>query len=163
MSVSLTFTIGLTALQRVQPLDPSFQADWSASLTGDVTGGTSVISADFPADLGVIFEYASALESAGVITDGIFSTRLGQTAGPAAVVQLAIHHETTVVTAGLSVFYWEPPRTMIIPTVGGAVQIEFRAANSDGSALVFHGRAYCWPRNEVIGLPQRTFWPYLTH
>ncbi len=163
MSVTLTFTIGMTPLQRLQPIDPSFQADWSASLTGDASGGTSTTTGQFAADIGVIMEYTSALENSGTITDARTSFRLGRVAGPASVTQLAITSQTVVPVGGTSNFYWEPPRTMVIPSLGGQVEIQFTCANTDGAAVVIHGRAYCWPRNEVIDLPQRTFWPYLTH
>ena len=65
---------------------------------------------------------------------------------------------------GVTVFGWEPPRAMMIPDLGGVIGFLAGIVNPGaGATLQMHGRAYAWPRSEVIDLPQRTFWPYLMH
>lgn len=164
MSVTLTFVAGMTALQRVQPLDPSFQIDYSGTLVGDASGGTATITAQIAADIAVIPEYVAASNNNAAATECRFQLTLGVIAGPAAIIQQMLHNVTTVAIDGTTVFDWEPPRTMVIPALGGQATLIHAIENPTAAgALSVHGRLYGWPRNEVIDLPQRTFWPYLTH
>lgn len=162
MSVSLTFTVHRTALQRVQPLDPSFQADWTASVTGDGTGGQATITASIGANLAVITEYMSAADGSGVATEADMFIATGIQPGPAAFGQAINLHDSSV-GVRQSLFTFIPPRTMMIPDLGGQITFSVEIANPGlTELLVFHGRCYLWPRSEVIDLPQRTFWPYLS-
>lgn len=164
MSVTLTFTTGMSPLQRVQPLDPSFQIDWSASLVGDATAGRATITASVPGDLAVIPEYMSAEDDTAVNLAANFLVSTGILVGPSGSTQLLVHNAISAVVDTQTFWSWEPPRMVIVPAMSGAVLFQVFVDNPGvGKRLFFHGRCYAWPRSEVINLPQRTFWPYLTH
>lgn len=165
MSVALTFTIALHPLQRVQPIDPVWQGDWSAQLTGDASGGVSNIFAQVPLNVSCIPEFLSGFDNSGVATSSTFQLNMGRQPGPAAPTQTIAHTgQVVAAVAGQTAFAWEPPRTMVTPDLGQQVVFLMQIANPGAAELhTYFGRCYCWPRSEVIDLPQRTFWPYLTH
>lgn len=164
MSVTLGFTPGSKPQQRIQPFDPPFLIDWSANLPGDASSGTSTLTCTFDADQALIFEYVTGRDNGGTSTECMFQLVTGVTAGPAAVNQFIGTEVQSVGVATDVQFLWEPPRTMIIPSLGRSVSLIITLGNGGvGTATQMHGRAYAWPRNEVIDLPQRTFVAYLVH
>jgi len=164
MSVSVTVTAHRTALQRVQPLDPAFQADWVVSLDGDATGGTASITVDLGDNLAAIPEYASCQDTSGVSVSALLFIGLANRPGPAAFAQSILMGQTAVIVGTQTVYLFEPPRTMLTPLTDESITFTCSIVNPTATDdLNFHGRAYLWPRSEVIDLPQRTWWPYLTH
>lgn len=164
--MALSFTIAMSALQRSQPFDPPFQADFRAALTGDGSGGVAAITASLPPDIAAVPEYLSVQDESGVATDALFQMVLGHNPGPDGGPQQIGHQESSVLIAtGAQIWFdWEPPRTMLIPDMGGSIAVVMSIVNPGASDDVnVHGRFYCWPRNEVINLPQRAFLAYLIH
>ncbi len=164
MSVTVTVTAHRTALQRLQPLDPAFQADWVVSIDGDASGGTATIQVDLGIDLGAITEYASCQDTSGAAVSANLFVGLANRPGPAAFAQSIHMNKTAVIVDTQTLFRFDPPRTMLIPNIGESISFAVTIVNPTATDdLNFTGRAYLWPRSEVIDLPQRTWWPYLTH
>ncbi len=163
MTVEAATSGSLTPLNRVQPVDPTFVLDWTATVTGDASGGTADVRCNFGINNAFVMVFAGAQGSdvatfdmswqiaTGAFTQTVELNVLGTQAG------LLIDGN---ITHNIDMF--KAARTMLIPGPGRQGAFVVRQDNPGvGETWSGHGRAYIWPRNQVLGLPCRVFWPYL--
>lgn len=164
MSVSVGSPGIRNALNRVEPFDPSWVVDLDISLTGDATAGTSTVTFTFGANEAIIPVYMSTLISANATVEMIWQVGTGVTINGVAQVIFGAELSPPVGVAGLNqhnVRLEKVAKTMIIPDRGNSPTMLTIADNIDGEIHRMSARAYVWPRDQILGLPCRLFWPYL--
>lgn len=151
-----------TALNRIEPFDPSFVVDFDFSSTGDASAGLNVLTCTFGANEAFIPVFLTGLNgddseqelswtiSPGVNVNGVNQAIFGSELGTFVLSQTQFNCELFKVA-----------QTMMIPDLGSSGTMALSVLNANTEVMRLSARAYVWPRNQILGMPCRLFWPYL--
>jgi len=151
-----------TALNRVEPFDPSFVADFNFTSTGDATGTSHQLTATFGVNEAFIPVFISGLNGSDTGVGMHWEVRPGAlVAGQTASVFGSQLSQLVVAQNQFNMVLGKVAQTMFIPDLGSSGSMLITVDNADGEVVRMSARAYIWERDQILGLPCRIFWPYL--